>query len=106
MLRRRKGGKDRIVREFGMVMYTLLYLKWIANKDLLYGTGNSAHCYVASWMGAESGGEGIHIYVWLNPFTVHLKLSQHCLLISYTPIQNKKDFFKKKKKKKKRIQAF
>ena len=24
-----------IVRELGMVMYTLLYLKWITNKDLL-----------------------------------------------------------------------
>ena len=23
-------------------MYTLLYLKWITNKDLLYSTGNSA----------------------------------------------------------------
>ena len=34
-----------------------------------------------------------NVYVWLNPFTVHLKLSQHCLLISYTPIQNKR--FKK-----------
>ena len=33
MLRRRKGGRDRIVREFGMLMYTLLYLKWIANKE-------------------------------------------------------------------------
>ena len=32
----------------------------------------------------------IHVYVWLNPFTVHLKLSQHCLLIGYTPIQNRK----------------
>ena len=28
----RMGG--RIVREFGMDMYTLLYLKWITNKDL------------------------------------------------------------------------
>ena len=27
--------KERIVREFGMDMYTLLYLKWITNKDLL-----------------------------------------------------------------------
>ena len=26
--------------------------------------------------------------IWLSPFSVHLKLSQHCLLISYTPIQN------------------
>ena len=34
--------------------------------------------------------EMIHVYIWLSPFTVCLKLSQHCLLISYTPIQNKK----------------
>ena len=27
---------------------------------------------------------------WLSPFSIHLKLSQHCLLIGYTPIQNKK----------------
>ena len=26
----------------GMDMYTLLYLKWITNKDLLYSTGDSA----------------------------------------------------------------
>ena len=31
-----------IVTDFGMDMYTLLYLKWITNKDLLYSTGNSA----------------------------------------------------------------
>ena len=35
-------------------------------------------------------GEWIHIYVWLNPFSIHLKLSQHCLLIGYIPVQNKK----------------
>ena len=40
-----------MVREFGMDMYTLLYLKWITNKDLLYSSGNSAQCYVAAWMG-------------------------------------------------------
>ena len=28
------GGKG-IFREFGKVMYTLLYSKWITNKDLL-----------------------------------------------------------------------
>ena len=38
---------------------------------------------------AALGGEWVHVYVWLSPFTVHLKSSQHCLLISYTPIQNK-----------------
>ena len=30
------------VREFGIDMYTLQYFKWITNKDLLYGTWNSA----------------------------------------------------------------
>ena len=37
----------------GMDMYTLLYLKWITNKDLLYSTWNSAQCYMAAWMGGE-----------------------------------------------------
>ena len=40
--------------------------------------GNSAQCHVAAWMGGEFGGEWIHVYVWLSPFAVHLKLSQHC----------------------------
>ena len=31
--------------------------------------------------------------LWLNFFSIHLKLSQYCLLIGYTPIQKKK--FKK-----------
>ena len=53
-----------IVREFGMDMYTLLYLKWITNKDLPYSTGNSAQCYVAAWMGGEFGGELIHVYIY------------------------------------------
>ena len=43
--------QDRTVRDFGKVMYTLLYLKWITNKDLLYSTWNSAKCYVPAWMG-------------------------------------------------------
>ena len=52
-----------IVREFGIDMYTLLYSKRITNKDLLYSTGNSAQCYMAAWMGDESGGECIQVYV-------------------------------------------
>ena len=76
-----------------MDMCTLLYLKWTTNKDLLYSIWTSAQCYVAAWMGEGVGGERIHVYVWPSPFAVPLKLSQHCLLIRYTPIQNKK--FKK-----------
>ena len=41
-----------------MGMYTLLYLKWRTNKDLLCGTGDSAQCYGAAWMGGELGGNG------------------------------------------------
>ena len=67
-----------IGRGLGIDMYTLLYLKWMTNKDLLYSTGNSTQCCVAAWMGREFRGEWIHAYVWLNPFAVHLKLSQHC----------------------------
>ena len=70
-------GKGR-VREPGMVMHTLLYLKRITNKDLLYSSENSAQCYVAAWIGGEFGGEWIPVYVWLSPFTVPLKLAQHC----------------------------
>ena len=47
-------------------------------QDLLYSTGNSAQCYVAAWMGGEFWGEWIHVCVWLSPFAVHLRLSQHC----------------------------
>ena len=68
-----------------MDRYTLLYLKWIT-KDLLYGTRNSAQCYVAAWMGGECGGEWIRIYVWLSPFTVRPETTT-TLFIGYCPIQ-------------------
>ena len=58
---------ERIVREFGM-----------DNKDLLYSTGKSPQCYVAAWMEGEFGGEWKHVYVWLSPSAVHLRLSKHC----------------------------
>ena len=54
------GGRD---REFGIDRYTLLYLKWITSKDILYSTGNPAQCYVAAWTGGESAGEWMHVYV-------------------------------------------
>ena len=53
-----------------------------------------------AWTGGEFGGEWAHVYVWLDPFAVHLTLSQHCLLIGYTP-QYK---IKSKKRKKKQEQ--
>jgi len=43
---------------------------------------------MAAWMGQEFGGEWLHVYAWLNPFSVQLKLIT-ALLIGYTPTQNK-----------------
>ena len=45
------AGGEGIVRNYRKVMYTLLYLKWVKNKDLLYSTWNSAQCYVPGWIG-------------------------------------------------------
>ena len=42
------GAGRGIVREFGIYTYTLLFLEWIINKDLLYSTGNSAKYYVTT----------------------------------------------------------
>ena len=67
-----------IVREFGMDMYTLLYLKWVTSKVLLCSTCNSAQCCVAAQTGEEFGGEWIQAYVWLSLSAVHLKQSLHC----------------------------
>ena len=55
-----------MVRDFGMVMYTLLYLKQITSKDQLGSTWNSAQCYVVAWMGAGFGENGyMHMYGWV-----------------------------------------
>ena len=57
-----KGQEEGIIKEFGLEMYILLYLKQIANKDLPSSTRNSAQCYVVAWMGRKFGGEWIHVY--------------------------------------------
>ena len=69
------------------------------HKDLLHSTWNSAQSYVIAWVRGEFRREGIHLYLWLSPFAVHLKLSQHCLLTGYTPVKNKSLNNLKKRKK-------
>ena len=54
-----------IIREFRMVMHTLLYLNWITNKDLLYSTWNSTQCYVAAWIGGRVWGKWIYVSIFL-----------------------------------------
>ena len=54
-------------------------LNWTdTNRDVLYNTLNSAQCYVPAWMGGGFDGDWVHVYVWLSPFAVHLKLPKHC----------------------------
>ena len=74
-----KGCGEGTVREFMMDIYTLLYLKWITSKDLQYSTWNTVCSMLCgSRMGGQSGGGWIHVYTWLTPLVVHLKLSSHC----------------------------
>ena len=67
MVAQGEGWGEGVISELGMDMYTLLYLKWIINKDLLYSTWDSAQCYVEARMGGKFGGEWIHFCVWLTP---------------------------------------
>ena len=71
------------------VMYLLLFSKWITNKEaLLYSMWSSTQFYVSAWMGGGFGGEWIYVYVWLSPFTVHLKLPQHSVQFSRSVVSD------------------
>ena len=72
-----------------MDTYTLLYLKWVTNKDLLDSTGNSAQCYLAAWMGGQFWG-GVDTCICMAESLRCSPETTTTLLISYTPTQNKK----------------
>ena len=76
------GGRE-IIKGFGKGMYTLLYLKRITNKDILYSTRNSAQCYVPAWMGGDLGGEPMHVYVRLTFFSVHWNYHSIVKILQY-----------------------
>ena len=59
----------------------LRFYRWIA-------TWSKKINGATAFMKGEFGKEWVHVYGWLRPFGVHLKLSR--LLISYTPRYNKK----------------
>ena len=48
-----KGGRV-INQEFEINRYTLLYIKWINKKDLLYSTGNYTQYHVIIYKGKGS----------------------------------------------------
>ena len=47
---------------FGIDIYTLLYMEWMVNRDMLFGTGNSTQCNVITHMGRESEKEWMCVY--------------------------------------------
>ena len=56
-------GKERggITQEFEINVYTPLYIKQIANKDLLYSTGNSTQYFVITRKGQEPEEEYLQV---------------------------------------------
>ena len=60
---RGKGGWGGINQEFGINIYTLLYMKQITKKDLLYSTGNYTKYFVITYKGKESEKKYIYMYV-------------------------------------------
>ena len=76
------SGEGR-VRNFGKVMYTLLYLKWITNKNLLYTTWNFAQYYMSACMGGGFGGQCMYLaesLLW-SPETQFISAAQSCLAL-------------------------
>ena len=58
------GGRARGINwEIEIDIYTLLYIKQITNKDLLYSTVNSTQYSVMAYMGKESKKEWIYVHV-------------------------------------------
>ena len=70
-------------------------LPWWVNSGIWWWTGRPG---VLQFTGSQKVGHdwGTELnWTELSAFPIHLKLSQHCLLICYTPMENKK-FLKKK----------
>lgn len=71
-----EGGRR---KEFGIDIYTLLA---IFEMDNLQGPTVYHRELCLMLRGSLDGrgvwGEWIHVYGWLSPFAVRLKLSQHC----------------------------
>ena len=77
---------ERIVKDFGKVMYTMLYLKWITNRNLLYSTWNSAQCYLPFWTRGARG--TMYTYVYVAESLHYSPEAITTLIIGYTPTQS------------------
>ena len=60
-----KGWGQGLNQELGINIYTLLYIKQVTNKDLLYSTGNSTQYSVMAYMGKESKRKNTSGYMYM-----------------------------------------
>ena len=75
--------REGIIRGFGMDMYTLLYLKWITNKDLCIADGTLLNAvWQSGWEGFWENGY-MCMCVWVLCYSSETITT---LLIGYTPI--------------------
>ena len=79
MVAREWGGADNDKLGDWDGIYTLLYIKQVTNKSLLYNTGNSTQYSVMAYMGKIFfKKEWVYVYIQLIQFAIYLKLIQHC----------------------------
>ena len=58
------GERSRGINQaFRIKIYTLLYIKQITNKELLYSTGNSTQYLVITYNGRECKNKYIYLYI-------------------------------------------
>ena len=87
------GGRVRgLVGEFGIDMYTLMYLKW-SSKDLPHSTENSGQCYVTASVEKEFEKRiyiythtYIHVCVCINYIYIYITESLFCTHESNTAL--------------------
>ena len=64
-----------MTRDLGTDMYTLLYLKQITNKDLLYRTRNSVQYSVITEIRKEFEKEHTHVCIYIYIYT-HIYITE------------------------------
>ena len=75
---REKGVEGGVNQEYGINRYKLLDIKKINNKILVDSTGNYIQYLVINHNGKEYEKENICVCITVNPFTIPMKLTQHC----------------------------
>ena len=80
------GGGVEINQEFGISIYTLLYIKDMNNKDPLYRTGNYIQYLVITYNGKESEKEYIYTYIYIYITELYIYIYMYIYICIITDI--------------------